>query len=78
MVEEHITEVEVSASRKKQFDRYEPAESFVSLTAEVPEGKDVQEFIEALQNRAGELAREDIFRRLDDYNDRRVEKEEDE
>jgi hypothetical protein len=73
MVEEYITEVEVSASRKKQFERYEPAESFVSLTADVPEGEDVQEFTEALQSRASELAREDIFRRFEDYEDRRVE-----
>jgi len=75
---EDIDRVEVSASRKKQFDRYEPASSNVTLEAEVPEGVDTEEFVEALQFRAGELASEDIMRKYEAYVDAQVAEEEDE
>jgi hypothetical protein len=65
----------VSASQKKQFEQYEPAESFVGLTAEIPESEDSDEFIEALQGRADELVRQDIIRRYALYRSKTEDEE---
>lgn len=75
-IDEHIEQVEVSASQKKQFERYEPVESFVGLTATIPEGRDSDEFIEALQSRADELVRKDITRRYALYQAKNEDEEE--
>lgn len=75
-VDEHIKEVEVSSSQKKQFERYEPVESFVGLTATIPEDQDSDEFIEALQTRADELVRQDITRRYALYTAQSEDEEE--
>lgn len=74
-IDEHIKEVQVSASQKKQFEQYEPAESHVSLTAEIPESEDSDEFIEALQERADELVRQDIIRRYALYRSKTEDEE---
>jgi hypothetical protein len=68
--------VVVTASRKKQFGQYEPAESGIEIEGDPsnrPEGMTVQEYAEALQIRAGELAHEDIMRRYNEYVQREIE-----
>jgi hypothetical protein len=70
---DNVKKVEVSASRKKQLDQYEPATSHVSFTAEVPEGADVEDFVKQLQDRAGEMAKNDILRKYEAYVKRELE-----
>ena len=74
-----VTEVTVGASRKKQFNRYEPAESSVSLTAQIKPGaeeKEVEEIVQELQEEAGELAKRDILRKYESYVTKDMEAEE--
>lgn len=72
---DRVNEVEVSATRKKQLDQYEPATSHVSLTAEVPDDADVREFVAELQQEAGEMARDDILQKYEAYVKRELEGE---
>lgn len=77
-IDDTIETVTVGASRKKQFGQYEPAESNVELEGNPearPDDMTVAEYVESLQVRAGELAREDILRKYNAYVKREIESE---
>lgn len=64
---EQVTEVTVRASEKKILDDYEPAESAVTLTADVPDDCDVAELREELAEAVQEQAKRDVLRRWESY-----------
>lgn len=64
---EYVTEVEVSASEKKQLKQYEPAEGSVSYTAEVPDDVDPLEVQERLSELAVEEAKLQVMQRYESY-----------
>jgi hypothetical protein len=69
-VDDDITSVEVSASRKVQLDQYEPIETFVSLTAEKPadvEGEAFDDWLAALSERAMQEAERAAMERHEEY-----------
>lgn len=75
---ETASEVTVSATRKKQFNQYEPATSEVEVTAEAdskPEDMTTAEYVAALQERAGELAEEDIMRKFQAHINSQIDEE---
>ena len=49
-----ITQVSVSANKKVQLDRYEPILEDVTITAEVRDGDDTSEVLDALEDQAWE------------------------
>lgn len=58
-----VTEVTVSASKKKQISDYEPAEAYTEYTAEVPKGEDPEEVREALNDLAWEATESAVMER---------------
>jgi hypothetical protein len=74
---EFVTEVQASASEKKQLDQYEPAEGHVSFTAEVPDDADVDPV--ELQRKLGDMATEEakmqVMQRYESYIRKEMEDE---
>jgi hypothetical protein len=66
-VEDDITEVTVSASRKVQLDQYEPIETSTELTAEKPDDVDFGDWLAALSQRAMEEAERAAMERHEEY-----------
>jgi hypothetical protein len=66
-VEDDITDVTVSASRKVQLDQYEPIETSATLTAEKPDGVDFGDWLAALSERAMEEAERAAMERHEEY-----------
>lgn len=64
-VDERITEVTVRANKKKQLAQYEPILEDVGLTAEVREGDDPGEVLEALEDRAWEQVEKGVMERYE-------------
>jgi hypothetical protein len=62
-----ITEITVQASRKKQFERYEPGEESVELTAELEDDEDLADAFEKLDERAWQLVDRGLMRRFEAY-----------
>jgi hypothetical protein len=62
-----VTEVTVSASKKKQLDQYEPIEGHSSFTATVPEGADPEEVEEALNELVWDAVEENVMERWERY-----------
>ena len=58
-----VTEVSVSAGRKRQLDQYEPINEQVTLTAEVPEGEDSEAVAKELEDMAWDLAERGVMER---------------
>jgi len=69
-VTEHITEVSVSAGRKRQLEQYEPINEQTTITADVPDGlseAELDEFMEALSVKAREQCEQGITRRFEEH-----------
>lgn len=64
---ERVTEVTVSASKKKQLDQYEPAEAHTSFKAEVLKDDDPEELRETLNEMAWEGTEEAILERWEQH-----------
>lgn len=60
---QYVTEVTVSASKKKQLGQYEPAEAHTSMVAEVPEDEDPEEVRQALNEVVWRHTEESIMER---------------
>jgi hypothetical protein len=64
---QYVTEVQVGADKKKQLGQYEPATAHTFLTAEVPEGVDPDEVVEALEELAWESTERSIMERWEKH-----------
>lgn len=64
---DRITEVSVSANKKKQLEQYEPIAEDVSLTAEVQEDDDAAEVLDALEDQAWEQVEEGVMERYETH-----------
>lgn len=64
---DRITEVSVSANKKKQLEQYEPILEDVGFTAEVREGDDPDEIADALEDRAWEQVEQGVLERFETH-----------
>lgn len=64
---ERITTVSVSANKKVQLQQYEPITEHVELTAEVRDGDDADEVLEALEDRAWEQVERGVMERYETH-----------
>lgn len=64
---DRITEVSVSANKKKQLEQYEPIAEDAEFTAEVREGDDPGEIADALEDRAWEQVEEGVMERYETH-----------
>ena len=62
-----VTEVTVSAAKKKQLDQYEPIEGYTAFTAEVPEGVDPEEVRETLNEIVWRDTEEAVMERFEKH-----------
>lgn len=63
----NITEVTVSAGRKKQLDQYEPIDERATFTAEVEDDEDPVEVAEYLRELAWAECEEGVQERYEEY-----------
>lgn len=63
----NVTEVTVSAGRKKQLDQYEPIDERATFTAELQEGDDAVEVAEYLRELAWAECEEGVQQRYEEY-----------
>lgn len=67
---EHVTEVSISAGRKKQLDQYEPINEQATFTLEFPDGMTIEEKKTAIENAeqaAWAQTERGIVRRYEEY-----------
>jgi len=64
-INERLNEVSVSASKKVQLEQYEPITEHVELTAEVRNGDDPDELLDALEDRAWEQVEQGVLERYE-------------
>lgn len=64
---DRITEVSVSASKKKQLEQYEPINEHVEFTAEVRDGDDPEEVADALEDQAWEQVEQGVMERYETH-----------
>lgn len=64
---ERLTEVSVSASKKVQMSQYEPIEEYAQLTAEVREGDDPEEVLNNLEDLAWEQVEQGVMERYETF-----------
>lgn len=62
-----ITQVSVSANKKVQLDRYEPILEDVTITAEVRDGDDTSEILDALEDQAWEQVERGVMERYETH-----------
>ena len=62
-----ITQVSVSANKKVQLDRYEPILEDVTITAEVRDGDDTSEVLDALEDQAWEQVERGVMKRYETH-----------
>jgi hypothetical protein len=62
-----ITQVSVSANKKVQLDRYEPILEDVTITAEVRDGDDTSEVLDALEDQAWEQVERGVMERYETH-----------
>jgi hypothetical protein len=69
-VYEHVTEVEISASRRVQLDQYEPIEESCTLTIELPDHLSEEErrsLVESTADEAWEEADRGVMKRYENH-----------
>lgn len=64
---ERITQVSVSASKKVQLQQYQPIEENAQLTAEIRDGDDVDDLLSALEDRAWEQVERGVMERYETH-----------
>lgn len=62
-----VTEVTVSAGRKKQLDQYEPIDERATFTAEVGDDEDPEDVAEQLREMAWDECEAGVQRRYEEY-----------